>query len=83
MDRDELLKEITTEDVKKIMKDLGSNEPIPDKQGRELRQLRELREKSLLRFIEQIAISLANPDERAAEIMQVVVALVREHRPGQ
>lgn len=33
MDRDELLKEITTEDVKKIMKDLGSNEPIPDKQG--------------------------------------------------
>ncbi|MGL6184738.1 MAG: hypothetical protein ACRC1T_05100 [Clostridium chrysemydis] len=33
MDRDELLKEVTTEDVKKIMKELGSNEPIPDHHG--------------------------------------------------
>ena len=33
MDRDELLEQITTEDIKKLMKELGSNEPIPDHQG--------------------------------------------------
>lgn len=33
MDREELLNQITTEDVKKIMKELGSNEPIPDHHG--------------------------------------------------
>ncbi|MEG2786444.1 MAG: hypothetical protein RR942_01395 [Romboutsia sp.] len=33
MDRDELLDLITTEDVKKIMNQLGSNDPIPDHHG--------------------------------------------------
>lgn len=33
MDRDELLQEITTEDIKQLMKQLGSSEPIPDHQG--------------------------------------------------
>lgn len=33
MDRDELLEQINTEDVKKLLKELGSNEPIPDHQG--------------------------------------------------
>ena len=33
MDRDELLKETKTEDIVKLMKELGSQEPIPDKDG--------------------------------------------------
>ena len=50
---------------------------------RGLGQLRELCEKPPLRPVQQIAVALADPGQCPLKVVQVVIAVGREHRPGQ